>query len=179
MLGSGLPVAALAETNWNEARRFLPILTTPLFSEIRTKTSASQSDESLSDRLASLDPEAALGLLKTVVAEEAATILRLPAGGIDPLRPLSEMGMDSLMAVELRLALEGRLRVDLPLVSLAEGTSVASIAARLATAVSTAPADGELIALVARHEGVEQSPFSAEAENGGSAALDTKPVAAE
>ncbi len=29
--------------------------------------------------------------------------------------------MDSLMAVELRLALESRLRVDLPLVSLAEG----------------------------------------------------------
>ena len=71
-------------------------------------------------------------MLKTVVAEEAAGILRLPAGGIDPLRPLSEMGMDSLMAVELRLALESRLRVDLPLVSLAEGTSVASIAERLA-----------------------------------------------
>ena len=32
------------------------------------------------------------------------------------------------MAVELRLALENRLRIDLPLVSLAEGTSVASIA---------------------------------------------------
>jgi acyl carrier protein len=67
-------------------------------------------------------------LLKTVVSEEAANILRLPASGIDPLRPLSEMGMDSLMAVELRLALESRLRIDLPLVSLAEGTSVASIA---------------------------------------------------
>ena len=67
---------------------------------------ASASDELLAERLASLDPEAALALLKTVVAEEAATILRLPAGGIDPLRPLSEMGMDSLMAVELRLALE-------------------------------------------------------------------------
>jgi len=32
------------------------------------------------------------------------------------------------MAVELRLALESRLRIDLPLMSLAEGTSVASIA---------------------------------------------------
>ena len=71
-------------------------------------------------------------LLKTVVAEEAAhdPAAARPAG-IDPLRPLSEMGMDSLMAVELRLALESRLRIDLPLVSLAEGTSVASIAARL------------------------------------------------
>ena len=106
LMASGLPVVAFAETNWDEARRFLPILAAPLFSEIRAKSSASVSDEALSERLASLDPEAALALLKTVVGEEAATILRLPADSIDPLRPLSEMGMDSLMAVELRLALE-------------------------------------------------------------------------
>jgi len=179
MIASGLPMVAFAETNWNEARRFLPILATPLFSEIRGDASTSPSDESLGERLASLDPEAALALLKTVVAEEAATILRLPAGGIDPLRPLSEMGMDSLMAVELRLALESRLRVDLPLMSLAEGTSVASIAARLAGAVSTGSSDGELIALVARHEGAEDSSFSAKAGRGASSMLETKSVAAE
>jgi acyl transferase domain-containing protein/NADPH:quinone reductase-like Zn-dependent oxidoreductase/acyl carrier protein len=178
MIASGLPVVAFAETNWNGARRFLPILATPLFSDIRAKASASTSDESLNDRLASLDPEAALALLKMVVAEEAATILRLPAGGIEPLRPLSEMGMDSLMAVELRLALESRLRVDLPLVSLAEGTSVASIAARLAAAVSTKSNDGEFIALVARHEGAEDSPFPTEAGRA-SAMLEAKSVAAE
>jgi acyl carrier protein len=155
MIASGLPVAAFAETSWTEARRFLPILATPLFSEIRAKTSSAPSDESLSERLASLNPEERLGLLKTVVAEEAATILRLPAGGIDATRPLSEMGMDSLMAVELRLALESRLRVDLPLVSLAEGTSVASIAARLAAAISAGPKDSEVIALAARHEAAE------------------------
>src|SRR5205823_10853858 len=135
-IASGLPTVAFAETSWTEARRFLPILATPLFSEIRATASPSPSDESLGDRLAALDPEAALALLKTVVAEEAATILRLPADGIDPLRPLSELGMDSLMAVELRLALESRLRIDLPLMSLAEGTSVASIAKRLAGALS-------------------------------------------
>jgi len=179
MLASGLPMVAFAETSWNEARRFLPIFATPLFSEIRAGTSASPSDESLNERLASLDAEAALALLKTVIAEEAATILRLPPGSIDPSRPLSEMGMDSLMAVELRLALESRLRVDLPLVSLAEGTSVASIAARLAAAVSTRPSDGELIALVARHEGLDESSFPAEAATSASAMLGAKSVAAE
>src|SRR5207248_10162327 len=118
-------------------------------------------DDSLLERLAGLDAEAALGLLKTAVAEEAASILRLPASGIDPLRPLSELGMDSLMAVELRLALENRLRIDLPLMSLAEGTSVASIAGRLTTAISTGPKEGDLSALVARLEGVDVLPFLA------------------
>ncbi len=155
MIASGLPMVAFADTNWADARQFLPILATPLFAESRAKASPSPVDESLAEEFASLDPEAALALLKTVVAEEAAAILRLPGEGIDPLRPLSEMGMDSLMAVELRLALENRLRVDLPLVSLSEGTSVASIAARLTAAVSTGPRDGEVITLAAHHEIVE------------------------
>jgi acyl carrier protein len=155
MIASGLPTIAFADTNWSEARRSLPILATPLFAESRAKVSPSPVDESLAERLSLLDPEAALAMLKTVVAEEAATILRLPGEGIDPLRPLSEIGMDSLMAVELRLALENRLRVDLPLVSLTEGTSVTSIATRLVAAVSTGPRDGEVIALVAHHEVVD------------------------
>ena len=164
MIASGLPAVAFADTNWAEAHRFLPILATPLFMESRAKVSPSPVDESLAERLASLDPEAALALLKTVVADEAATILRLPGEGIDPLRPLSEIGMDSLMAVELRLALENRLRIDLPLVSLTEGTSVASIAGRLAAAVSTGPRDAEVIALAAHHEVAEgtRSPAAAD-----------------
>jgi hypothetical protein len=70
--------------------------------------------------------------------------------------------MDSLMAVELRLALESRLRVDLPLVSLAEGTSVASIAARLVGALATGRRDGEVIALGVRHELVDGELLSAD-----------------
>jgi len=159
MITSGLPTVAFADTHWAEAHRFLPILATPLFVESRAKVSPSPDGESLAERLASMDTEAALALLKAVVAEEAASILRLPGEGIDPLRPLSEIGMDSLMAVELRLALENRLRVELPLVSLTEGTSVASIAARLAAAVSTGSRDGEVIALAAQHEVVEGTRF--------------------
>ncbi len=125
-----------------------------------------------------MDPEAALALLRTVVVEEAARILRLPAGGIDPLRPLSQMGMDSLMAVELRLALESRLRIDLPLMSLAEGTSVASIAARLGDALSAGAKNAEIIALTARHEGVGEIPVAAE-EGGAARMSELKSVAAE
>ena len=155
MISSGLPVVGMADTNWTEARRFLPILATPFFSDIRAKASLSPSDELLRERLAGLAPEEATALLKSVVAEEAAAILRLPTSAIDPARPLSEFGMDSLMAVELRLGLESRLRIDLPLVSLAEGASVASIAIRLAEAAAARPRDAAVIALAARHEAAE------------------------
>jgi len=84
-----------------------------------------------------------------------------------------------LMAVELRLALEARLRVDLPLVSLAEGTSVTSIAGRLATAVSAGSRDSSLIALVARHEGLDDSPFPTGAVKTSASMIEPKSVAAE
>jgi phthiocerol/phenolphthiocerol synthesis type-I polyketide synthase C len=162
--GSELAAAAFAETSWNEARRFLPILALPLFAEIRADGGSSPGDDSLLERLAGLDAEAALALLKTAVADEAANILRLPASGIDPLRPLSEMGMDSLMAVELRLALESRLRIDLPLMSLAEGTSVASIAVRLASAVSARPHAAELVSMAERYEATDAEHLTAVAD---------------
>jgi acyl transferase domain-containing protein/acyl carrier protein len=157
LLASGLPVVGYAEARWGEAQRFLPALAAPLFSEIGGRAELSAGDEALADTLRSLNPEAALEVLKTVVAEEAARILRLPAGNVDPARPLSQLGMDSLMAVELRLALETRLRIDLPLVSLTEGTSVASIAARLGTALDAGPPDvAAVAALAARHEHFEE-----------------------
>ena len=162
LAASGLPTVAFVDANWSEARRFLPSLATPLFSELRAIASPSVADEPLAERLGSLDPEAALALLKTIVAEEAATILRLPIEGIDPLRPLSETGMDSLMAVELRLALENRLRIELPLVSLTEGTSVASIATRLVRTAPTASKDPGVVAFAARHEFVEEATADSE-----------------
>jgi hypothetical protein len=65
------------------------------------------------------------------------------------------------------------------LMSLAEGTSVASIAARLAGAVTTGSSDGELMARVARHEGVEDASCSAKGGRGASSMLEAKSVAAE
>jgi phthiocerol/phenolphthiocerol synthesis type-I polyketide synthase C len=176
---SGLAAVGFAETNWNEARRFLPILAAPFFAEVRSDTGSSPGDDSLIERLAELDAEEALALLKTVVAEEAAGILRLPAAGIDPLRPLSELGMDSLMAVELRLALENRLRIDLPLMSLAEGTSVASIAKRLAGALSARPQARELISLAERYEAADDERVASAADAATLDEADFKSAAAE
>ena len=78
---SGLAAVGFAETNWNEARRFLPILAAPFFAEVRSDAGSSPGDDSLIERLAELDPEEALALLKTVVAEEAA------------LRPVADHGL--------------------------------------------------------------------------------------
>ena len=161
LAASGLPAVALAQTSWTEARRFLPILATSLFAEIAADAGPEPGDDTLIEQLAGADAAAALELLKVAVAAEVANILRLPAAAIDPARPLSEIGMDSLMAVELRLALESRLRIDLPLMALAEGTSAASIAARLAGAIAARPQASELVSLAERYEGAGEERLAA------------------
>ena len=61
--------------------------------------------------------------------------------------------MDSLMAVELRLALESRLGIDIPILSLSDGTTLTKIAARIVLALSDESA-GDMAQTVAQHETV-------------------------
>jgi len=61
---------------------------------------------------------------------------------------------------------------------LAEGTSVASIAERLAAAISTGRKEGEFLALVSRHEGLDD-PFPPGAMKAAERTIEPKPVAAE
>lgn len=153
MVASGLPVVALVDTRWSEAPRHdLPILAAPLFDQVRGESTAAASDDALLDRLADLDDVKRRGVLESLVAEEIARVLRLGDGALDRQLPLAELGMDSLMAIELRLAIEARLRIDLPLMSLADGTSVATMAARLAELLAK-PSPAEAVAeLAARYE---------------------------
>jgi phthiocerol/phenolphthiocerol synthesis type-I polyketide synthase C len=151
MAASGLPVVALAEARWAEARHALPILAAPLFEDLRGAAPETARDADALELLGSLDPAGRRDLLEAILADEAGRILCL-AVPIDPRRPLAELGMDSLMAIELRLAIEARLRVDLPLLSLAEGTSVAALAARLAERFGEAAKPAPLAELAARHE---------------------------
>ncbi|MBI3629383.1 MAG: SDR family NAD(P)-dependent oxidoreductase, partial [Candidatus Rokubacteria bacterium] len=71
-------------------------------------------------------------LLVALVAEHAARVLGEPAGGLDPDRRLTDCGLDSLMATELKTRLERALGVDLPVTMLLQGPTVTELAAALA-----------------------------------------------
>ncbi|NDA47345.1 MAG: hypothetical protein EBY21_08750, partial [Alphaproteobacteria bacterium] len=72
---------------------------------------------------------------RTKVAEllaiEVGRILRLSAGELDIHRPLTELGMDSLMGLELRMDIEKRFGVELPLVAITSVTNLLDLAGRL------------------------------------------------
>lgn len=83
--------------------------------------------------LAGLDWPVALGRVEQELAEILTGILRLPRDAYDPQRPLGRYGIDSLMAMELRLEIERRLGLDLASLALSEDTTPARFAVALLT----------------------------------------------
>ncbi|HYO15771.1 MAG TPA: amino acid adenylation domain-containing protein [Thermoanaerobaculia bacterium] len=63
---------------------------------------------------------------------QVARLARVAPESVDPRQPLTAVGLDSLMAVELRNAIERDLGVDIPLAGLLEGPSVEELSEELA-----------------------------------------------
>ncbi|WP_207229638.1 MupA/Atu3671 family FMN-dependent luciferase-like monooxygenase [Ktedonosporobacter rubrisoli] len=82
-------------------------------------------------------------LMEGYLCEQVSGVLRVPASRLDVLQPLTALGLDSLMAIELKNRLEHELSVRIPIVTFLQGPSIAQFARQLldqlATADSAAP----------------------------------------
>jgi acyl carrier protein len=93
-----------------------------------------------------------------IVVEEIARVLRLPPKDVDRHRPLAEIGMDSLMMLELRSTVEQSLGIDLPMMSLSGGITPVDVARRIAPLLagdSRPAAPGAIVALTTSHFAAE------------------------
>ena len=107
-----------------------------------------------------MPPEEATEALLEIVVEEIARVLRLPPKEVDRHRPLAEIGMDSLMMLELRTTVEASLQIELPMMSLASGITPADVARRvtpLVTGEATADAAPSTLATLASSHLAEQA----------------------
>ncbi len=165
--GAGRPktaACAIARIDWSVAKRELAAVRTPTFSAIETAAAGRQGSHVAQtiERLRGMPVEEAATILLDIVVEEIAQVLRLPPKEVDRHRPLADIGMDSLMMLELRNTVEMALQVDLPMMSLASGITPAEVARRIAPLVTgdaKAPnVPGHIVALSASH-------FAEEAES--------------
>jgi amino acid adenylation domain-containing protein len=84
------------------------------------------------DDLATLDPAERQDRIHELVAALAARTLGVPAGSVDPLRPLAEQGLDSLRAIELKHELDARFGSELSIADLLGGHAIAQLTTALA-----------------------------------------------
>ncbi|MCB1741758.1 MAG: SDR family NAD(P)-dependent oxidoreductase [Gammaproteobacteria bacterium] len=101
------------------------------------RVGASKKVGALVGRLAGLGPAARRAALQTHISEQIGAVLGLPAEKIDPEAGFFDMGMNSIMAVQLRDALESGLdgSLDLPAAVVFNHPTVRKMSAYLATAL--------------------------------------------
>ncbi len=132
----------------------------PFFARLASPAAATRLAGKLRDELLGLDAGARTARLGEFLVGQLATILRLTPDEFDRHRPLTMLGIDSLMAVELRNRIDAELGVHVPMVRFLEGPSISQLAERIggqlpasgkafATASATASAPASLEALVA------------------------------
>ena len=85
--------------------------------------------------LAALPTEKRAEVLTYMLAEHAAGILGVPSEAVDWHTPLPELGLDSLMAVELRARVSIALDVEISALELTRSGGLAALAARLSEQV--------------------------------------------
>jgi phthiocerol/phenolphthiocerol synthesis type-I polyketide synthase C len=161
-------VVVISEMNWSTARAHLPVLQSPTFSGlVRADELAAPENRGKVDiraLVATLPLEEVRKEIIGVIVEEIAHILRLPQENLNRAKPLADMGLDSLMAVELATTLEERLTFEAPLSTSASGFTVTELADHVLGLCINTTSEDESISqgLTERHLGKGIDPAALE-----------------
>ncbi|MEN6484947.1 MAG: type I polyketide synthase [Syntrophobacteraceae bacterium] len=150
--------------------RFLPSAVTPKFSDLLQQAGGSEADavqsEDVRKMLGSLSDAELLEAVGDILRREVGEILRISPEKIEATRSMYDMGLDSLMGVELAAAIESRLGIQLPVMALSESPTIARLAEYLVRQMrgvegsGDADGDGSVLAQVqqvAAQHGVDVS----------------------
>ncbi|TSJ62126.1 SDR family NAD(P)-dependent oxidoreductase [Starkeya sp. 3C] len=172
------PVSVHAPVDWRAARE-LAVMRGASFAALRPAFAEDTDSDAEAGMLALIadqsDSEARATVLRLLSAE-VGRILRLPGEKIDPTRPLGDIGMDSLMALELDMEMQRRHKVAMPMLGLGAGATLQDVADKVMrklrpsaeTGGDAIPAPGihlpeEGAGLIDRHLRVEPSAGAIEA----------------
>jgi phthiocerol/phenolphthiocerol synthesis type-I polyketide synthase C len=125
------------DLDWRALSRFLPTAATPKFAELARAGGDSETEEEGGQDLRRLLMELPEDELQTTVIDllkvEIGEILRIAPDKIDATLSVQSMGLDSLMGVELVVAVESRFGARLPVMALSDSPTVEKLAGWIIT----------------------------------------------
>jgi NAD(P)-dependent dehydrogenase (short-subunit alcohol dehydrogenase family)/acyl carrier protein len=132
LMGSETVNAAVFEVRWDvytaEQSRFGLPFRFHKFALDRNTGAPVQDGRQLKELLGSTPPDEVLATLQGMALEEVSKVLRIQPSRIDCGRPLADLGLDSLMAVELQSSLETRFGVTLSSMRILDGMTTGQMA---------------------------------------------------
>lgn len=148
IIKTGNAGAAICDFDWSVIQRFMPAAKSPKYEQQILRTNRIGGDhndhEDIHAMLDGLSHDEALELIIRLLAQSIGNILHVPADKIDRHKSVFELGMDSLMGVELAMSVEASFSVKLPLMALAEGATLAKLAAKILSMLQNNVVDNEV-----------------------------------
>ncbi|HKC17327.1 MAG TPA: SDR family NAD(P)-dependent oxidoreductase, partial [Steroidobacteraceae bacterium] len=135
LLPRGAGTVAVGNFDWPTLARLLPSAKGTRFEWLRRRAGPAADTSAVSDdirvMIAGKSREEALRIAQELVVQEVAQVLCVAPERVDPHRSVHDLGMDSLMAVELVMGLEKRFGLELPAMLMNEGMTVERVATRV------------------------------------------------
>ncbi len=135
--------AAIIDFDWSVIQRFMPSARSPKYIEQQRQVKHADADhlEDIQTLIAGMNADETQELVTGLLLTEIEQILRLPREKMDINSSVFDLGMDSLMGMELVLAIEERFAVKLPVMALTEGATISRIAERICDRLQTSDVD--------------------------------------
>lgn len=138
LIVSNKPGVAVIDFDWNVIQRIMPGARSPKYTEQQRQVKHSDSDnEDIHGLIANKSPDEIHQIITDLLLTEIEHILRMPRDKLDTNASVFDLGMDSLMGMELVLAIEERFNVKLPVMALTEGATITRIAERIGNQLLT------------------------------------------
>jgi len=173
LLKCGAPQVAVMNAQWGDMLKILGSRRPALLDEIAAEVEeaggdvgASRVDHAFRQQLAAADEGQRNALVQDYIRQELARIMGIAPESLEVNQPLSTFGLDSLLALELKNNLEGRLDFTLPMAKLMEGPSIASLAAETARLLGVGGAESASVSSAAAAEKSAWTPIVPLRENG-------------
>ncbi|WP_416316275.1 SDR family NAD(P)-dependent oxidoreductase [Streptomyces sp. S584] len=130
LLAAGTDVAGAGRYRWGTARHLLPALTTPRFARLVPSSSLASPDDrnELLGTLAALPADEAVQKITEALGHLLAGVLQTDQADLDPTRPVTDFGLDSLLGMQFLVVARDLFAIRLGPADLATGRTLSHFA---------------------------------------------------